>query len=145
MTALPNLRPAAAASLAKWHSMVAANDLSELRSIVHPDATFRSPVAHAAYKSADALVLAIGTAATVFSDFTYYRQASTADGLSVVLEFGARAGGKDLKGIDFIRFDEDGKIVEFEVMIRPLSGLQALAEEMGKRVGSMLPDYKEKR
>jgi hypothetical protein len=102
-------------------------------------------VAHTAYKSADALILALSTAATVFSDFTYYRQAATADGLSVVLEFGAKVAGKDLKGIDFIRFDEDGKIVEFEVMIRPLSGLQALAGEMGKRLGATLPDYKETR
>ena len=94
MTTLPNLRPAAAASLAKWHAMVAANDLSGLRSIVHPDATFRSPVAHTAYKSADALVLAVSTAATVFPDFTYYRQAATADGLSVVLEFGAKVAAR---------------------------------------------------
>jgi hypothetical protein len=144
MTALPILRPAAAASLAQWHAMVAANDLSELRPI-HPDATFRSPVAHAAYKSADALILAVSAAATVFSDFAYYRQAATADGLNVVLEFGAKVAGKDVKGIDFIRFDEDGKIVEFEVMIRPLSGLQALAGEMGKRLGATLPGYKENR
>ncbi len=145
MTALPNLRPAAAASLAKWHAMIAANDLSELRSIVHPDVAFRSPASYSAYKDADALVLAIATAATVFQDFTYYRQAATADGLNAVLEFGAKVGDKEVKGVDFIRFDEDGKIVEFEVMTRPLSGSQALAQEMGKRLGSVLPDYKENR
>ncbi|MGO9485267.1 MAG: nuclear transport factor 2 family protein [Rhodomicrobium sp.] len=145
MTVLPHLLPAAAASLAKWHAMIAANDLSELRSIVHPDVTFRSPASHSAYKGADALVLAIATVATVFQDFAYYRQAATADGLNVVLEFGAKVGDKEVKGVDFIRFDEDGKIVEFEVMIRPLSGLQALAQEMGKRLGSVLPDYKENR
>ncbi|MGH8456943.1 MAG: nuclear transport factor 2 family protein, partial [Stenotrophobium sp.] len=49
---------------------------------------------------------------------------------------------KQLKGIDLIRFDEAGKIVEFEVMVRPMSGLQALGEEMGKRLGMMLPAYK---
>src|SRR3546814_6016205 len=43
-----------------------------------------------------------------------------------------------LKGIDMIRFDENGKIVEFEVMVRPLSGLQALGEEMGRRLGAYL-------
>ena len=36
--------------------------------------------------------------------------------------------GKELKGIDLIRFDEDGKIVDFEVMVRPMSGLQALGD-----------------
>ena len=143
MTALPQLRSAAAASLAKWHAMAAKQDFGELRSIVHPDVIFRSPVAYNAYNGADALVLAIGTVATVFQEFAYYRQAATADGVNAVLEFGAKVAGKDVKGIDFIRFDEDGKIVEFEVMIRPLSGLQALAEEMGKRLGGKLPDRKD--
>jgi hypothetical protein len=144
MTALPQLRPAAAASLAKWHDMIAKQDLSALRSIVHPDVAFRSPVAHTAYKGADALILALGAVATVFQDFVYYRQAASADGLTVVLEFGAKVGGKDVKGVDLIRFEEDGRIAEFEVMIRPLSGLQALAEEMGKLVGGKLTDHKEK-
>jgi hypothetical protein len=56
----------------------------------------------------------------------------------VILEFSARVGDKQLKGIDMIRFDEQGKIVDFEVMVRPLSGLQALGEEMGRRLGAYL-------
>ena len=51
----------------------------------------------------------------------------------MVLEFSARVGNRELKGIDMIRFDAEGKIAEFEVMIRPLSALQALAAEMGAR------------
>jgi hypothetical protein len=47
-------------------------------------------------------------------------------------------GGKQLKGIDMIRFNEQGKIVEFEVMVRPLSGLHALGEQMGQRLGAYL-------
>ncbi len=49
--------------------------------------------------------------------------------------------GKDLKGIDLVQFDADGKIVDFEVMVRPLSGLQALGEEMGKRVAPFMAAY----
>ena len=139
MTTLPNLHPAAAASLAKWHAMIAANALSGLPAIVHPDAVFLSPVAHTPYKGAGALVLVLRTAASVFQDYTYLRQAVTPDGLGVVLEFAAKAGAKDLKGIDFIRFGEDGKIAEFEVMVRPLSGLMALGQEMGQRLGGKLP------
>ncbi|MNO82534.1 hypothetical protein D3C76_738130 [compost metagenome] len=56
----------------------------------------------------------------------------------MILEFSARVGGKELKGIDMIRFNEQGRIVEFEVMVRPLSGLQALGEEMGRRLGAYL-------
>lgn len=141
MTTL-NLHPAAAASLAKWHEMVAAQDLSGLRAITHPDAVFRSPVAYKAYHSADAVVLAVSTAASVFSDFAYHREAATADGLSVVLEFSALVGERGVKGIDFIRFNENGQIVDFEVMMRPLNGVQALAEEMGQRLGALLPAFK---
>ena len=138
----PTLHPAAAASLDKWHDMVTAQDLGGLRAITHPEAVFRSPVAHKAYHSAEAVVLAVRTAASVFSDFAYHREAATADGLSVVLEFSAKVVDKSVKGIDFIRFDEDGQIIDFEVMMRPLSGVQAMAEEMGKRLGAILPAFK---
>lgn len=141
MTTL-NLKPAAAVSLAKWHDMVTDQDLSGLRAITHPDAVFRSPVAYKAYQSADAVVLAVSTAASVFTDFAYHREAATADGLSVVLEFSAKVGERGVKGIDFIRFDEDGQIIDFEVMMRPLNGVQVMAEEMGKRLGGVLPAFK---
>ena len=59
-----------------------------------------------------------------------------------MLEFSANIGDKSLKGIDMVEFDEDGKIVDFEVMVRPASGLAALAAEMGKRLGQTLPTYK---
>lgn len=142
MTDLPQLHPAAAKSLATWHAMVAKGDLSDLRSIVHPDATFRSPVAFKPYKSAEAVVLALSTVLTVFKDFAYHREAATADGLNVVLEFSAVVDDKGVKGIDFVRFDADGLIVDFEVMMRPLNGVQALAVEMGKRLGAIIPAYK---
>lgn len=142
MTELPNLHPAAATALEAWHAMVAKGDLSDLRSIVHPDATFRSPVAFKPYRSADAVVIALSTVLTVFGDFAYHRQAVSADGLNVVLEFSAMVGDKRVKGIDFVTFDNEGQIVDFEVMMRPLNGVQALAEEMGKRLGGILPAYK---
>ena len=143
MTEAPkNIHPAVARSLDTWHHMVASRDLSNLLSIVHPDAVFRSPMANTAYTSAPALMLALSTVIQVFEDFTYHRQLATDDGLNIVLEFSARVGDKRLKGIDIIRFDEQGLITEFEVMIRPLNGLQALGAEMGARLGQQLPGFK---
>ncbi|RJG06955.1 nuclear transport factor 2 family protein [Noviherbaspirillum cavernae] len=139
---LSALKPAVAASLSTWHVMVAKGDLAALPSIVHPDAVFRSPMAFSPYKSADAVVLVLNTVIRVFENFTYHRELATDDGLNVVLEFSANVGDKELKGIDMIRFDAQGRIVEFEVMIRPASGLQALGQEMGKRLGQQLPAYK---
>jgi len=56
-----------------------------------------------------------------------------------VLEFSAHVGEKQLKGIDMIRFNEQGKIVDFEVMIRPKSGLEALAAQMRQRMAVFMP------
>lgn len=139
---MTTLNPAAAASLAIWHDGVARRDLSRLSEITHPDAVFRSPMAFKGYKSAPAVALILGTVIQVFENFTYHRELVSTDGLSVVLEFSANIGDRQLKGIDMVQFDADGKIVDFEVMVRPFSGLQALGEEMGKRLGHLLPGYK---
>ena len=136
------LPPAVAASLRKWHEMVAQRDLAGLPALLHPDAVFRSPMAHSPYASAQAVSLILNTVMSVLRDFTYHRQLATGDGLGVVLEFSASVGDKALKGIDLIQFDAAGLIVDFEVMVRPLSGLQALGAEMGQRLGALLPAYK---
>ncbi len=129
-------------TIGRWHEMIASRDLNALHELIHPDAVFRSPVAHTPYQGRDALVLALSTVINVFEEFTYYREFTTEDGKDVVLEFSANVGGKQLKGADFINFDDEGLIREFEVMIRPASGLMALGEEMGKRVGAKLSAFK---
>jgi len=132
-----NLNPAVAASLIRWHDMIARRDLSGLAGITRADVTFRSPAVHKPYQSVQVFSLLLGTVIQVFEDFTYHREFASADGLNVVLEFSARVGDRELKGIDMIRFDKDGLIAEFEVMIRPLSGLQVLAGEMGRRLAAV--------
>ncbi|HEY0192730.1 MAG TPA: nuclear transport factor 2 family protein [Kofleriaceae bacterium] len=136
------LQPAAAATLQRWHHMIATRDLAELPALVAAHAVFKSPMAHAPYESAEAVVLVLRTVLSVFEDFAYHRQLATDDGLSAVLEFSANVGDRQLRGVDLIRFDEAGQIVEFEVMVRPLSGLQALGTEMAKRLGQVLPAFK---
>ena len=129
-------------NLEKWHSMVASRDLAALDDIVHPDAVFRSPVAHTPYHGSDALKLALSTVINVFQDFTYHRQFISSDGESVTLEFSAHVNEKQLKGVDLIKFDSDGKVVEFEVMIRPVSGLMALGQAMGAALDGGLDKFK---
>ena len=142
-TSLPtSLQPAAAASLARWHHMIASNDLADLPALLHADATFRSPMAFKPYHSAAAVALILRTVAGVFRNFTYHRSLFSADGLNVVLEFSAAVNDRQLKGIDLIRFDAAGLIVDFEVMIRPFNALQALGDEMGQRLAAVLPHYK---
>lgn len=138
------LNPAAQASLQLWHQMIAARDLSRLPEITAPDAVFRSPTVMRGFETAPALILALTTVLTVFEDFAYHREFAGDDGQSVVLEFSARLGDKSLKGIDMIRFDEGGKIVDFEVMIRPLNALQLVYAAMTERLGPALVAFKGK-
>lgn len=139
---MTQLQPAVANAIATWHKMIAAKNLSELPAMVRSDAVFRSPMAYQPYASAQAVVLILNTVMGVFENFTYHRELASSDGLNVVLEFSATVGDKQLKGVDLIQFDADGKIVEFEVMVRPMSGLQALAHEMGARLAQTLPAFK---
>lgn len=136
------LTPAATQTLQRWHAMLAGRDLQSLPELLAPDAVFRSPMAHTPYPGAPVVSMILNTVIKVFEDFKYHRELATADGLSVVLEFSARVGDKQLKGIDLIRFNESGQIVEFEVMVRPLRGLQALGEEMGRRLAPYLAKTK---
>ncbi len=136
------LNAAAATSLSRWHELVAAGDLSTVGVMARDDVVFRSPVAHTPFKGRDALTLVLSTVGKVFQDFTYHRTFVSEDGASVVLEFSAHVGGRELKGADFIRFDEDGMIAEFEVMIRPASGLMALGQAMGAALGDKAGDLK---
>ncbi|WP_339510374.1 nuclear transport factor 2 family protein [Pseudomonas sp. RL_15y_Pfl2_60] len=137
MTALavkPNIAPV----MQQWHGMIASKDLSGLPALLHPDAVFRSPMAFKPYAGADKVAMILNTVIKVFEDFTYHRELVSADGLNVVLEFSAKVADRELKGIDMVRFNEQGQIVEFEVMVRPMSGLQALGDEMGKRLRGAL-------
>lgn len=137
-----NLHPAVTESLDHWHDMMTRLDLTDLERIVHPDAKFRSPMSIHPYGPRPAMLLALRTVITVFDDFTYHRQLVSDDGLNVVLEFSAKVDGKQVKGIDLVEFNEDGLIVDFEVMGRPINGIAALGAVMGARIGDKLPAFK---
>lgn len=126
------------ATLKKWHTVVASKNMSTLPSIIHPDAVFRSPMAHTPYPGRDILVYALSNVIEIFEDFTYHREFISTDGYSVTLEFSAHIGKKQLKGVDLIKFNDDGLITEFEVMIRPASALMALGEQMAPRMMKLM-------
>ncbi|EWC42574.1 polyketide cyclase [Stutzerimonas stutzeri KOS6] len=130
------MQPGAASSLQVWHRMIGERDLSRLPELLHPQAVFHSPMAHKPYEGAAAVNLILNTVLQVFEEFRYHRELASVQGTDVVLEFSARVGSRELKGIDLIRFDEAGRIVEFEVMIRPMSALQALGDEMKRRLAA---------
>ena len=140
--ALTHAHSAVAASMQQWHHMLATRDMSILATLLHQEVVFRSPMAHRPYAGSLAVGLILKTVITIFEDFSYHREFVSNDGLQVVLEFSAVVDGKALKGIDMIGFNEQGQIVDFEVMIRPFNALVALGKEMGARVGAQLEAHK---
>jgi hypothetical protein len=112
---------------------VEARDLPAALALLHPDVEFRSPVVHAPYVGAAEVARLLGHVIEVFEDFRYVDELSgdTSHGLV----FRARVGNRDVEGWDYLT--TDGRtITTFAVMVRPLSGLVALAEAMGARLAA---------
>ena len=126
-------------SIKRWHERLDTKDMSILNELLAEDVVFRSAVAFNPYPVKQVVFFILTNVIQVFENFTYHREFYTEDGLNVVLEFSANVGEKKLKGIDMIRFNENGQIVDFEVMIRPKSGLEALAVQMGQRMAAFMP------
>ena len=123
-------------SIQKWHQMLKTRDLSLLDELLADDVVFRSPVAFHPYSSKPMVFFILSNVIEIFKNFEYHREFYTEDAMSVVLEFSADVDEKKLKGIDMIRFNPQGKIIDFEVMLRPKSGLEALAAHMGQRLAA---------
>ena len=105
-------------------------DIDRALSMMTDDVTFRSPVVHTPYHGLAQVAEILRAVARVFEDFRYDREIGADDAADHALVFHARVAGKDIEGCDFLHVDESGRIDEFFVMIRPLSGLVAVAEAM---------------
>ncbi|WP_180003732.1 MULTISPECIES: nuclear transport factor 2 family protein [unclassified Acinetobacter] len=121
-------------AITRWHEMLETRDMSILNELLADNVVFRSPVAFHPYPGKQVVFFILTNVIQVFENFTYHREFLSEDGNNVVLEFSANVGDKKLKGIDMIQFNDEGQIIDFEVMIRPKSGLEALAIEMGQRI-----------
>jgi ketosteroid isomerase-like protein len=107
-----------------------AKDFSQVSELFTEDVVFKSPVVFKQYEGRDAVAVLLGAVVQVFKDFRYVEQVETGD--TAVLVFEARAGNRDLQGVDVLRFAENDQIRELIVMVRPMSGMHALADEMKK-------------
>jgi hypothetical protein len=112
-----------------------AKDFSSVDELFTKDVSFRSPVVFKPYEGREAVVSLLGAVARVFEDFRYTDQVETGD--TAMLAFSARVGERELDGIDLLRFDAEGKIAELAVYVRPMSGINALAEAMARMLESL--------
>jgi len=113
---------------------VEGDDIAALERLFAEDVTFRSPAVFEPSEGRASVLVLLGTVAQVFEGFHYTGQIETGD--TAVLAFSARVGARALEGVDLLRFDEADLIRELVVYVRPLSGLTALAEEMGRRLAA---------
>ena len=142
MDKLPALAPLPQRTLDNWHRFVASGDHGLLASLLAEHIVFRSPFVQSPIPGRPATLLVLTTVVQIFENFRYHRT-FIAGPHDAALEFSANIGKWQLKGIDLIRFNEAGEMIEFEVMIRPIKALQALGEEMGNRIGPQLARLKE--
>src|SRR4051794_11351609 len=113
---------------AAFRAAVEAGDVDAGTDLLAEDVVFRSPAVFKPYSGRETVSTILRTVFGVFEDFRYTDELA-GDGVHVLV-FEARTGDRQLQGIDLIRPDADGRIAEFTVMIRPASGLVALAEQM---------------
>lgn len=111
-----------------------AKDFTVGEALFAEEVTFRSPFVHQPYEGREALLFLLSNVAEVFEDFRYVHQVET--GETAVLMFEARVGERELQGVDILEYGDDDLIVAMTVMVRPMSGLEALGGEMARRLGA---------
>jgi hypothetical protein len=95
-----------------------------------PDVVFHSPITFKPFEGREAVSTLLGVVMRTFEEFRYTDELDSGDVKALVFE--ARVGDRQVQGLDLLRFDGDGQIADFTVMVRPLSAAMALAEAVGK-------------
>ncbi|GAA3485900.1 nuclear transport factor 2 family protein [Streptomyces yanii] len=114
-----------------FRKAVEAENHAAIEALLAENVVFTSPVAFKPYPGKAITASILRGVSRVFTDFHYVREIAGADGRDHALVFKAKVGDREISGCDFLHFDEDGKIDDFMVMVRPMSAAQALAAAMG--------------
>ncbi|MFC4913930.1 nuclear transport factor 2 family protein [Actinomadura gamaensis] len=126
-----------------FRKAVEARDSAALEALLADDVVFTSPVAHRPYTGRPITAAILRGALRVFEDFRYVREISEPGGRDHAFVFRATVNGREVHGCDFVHLDEDGRIDDLTVMVRPLSGANALAEAMGAQFGRIEREARE--
>ena len=109
-----------------------AKDLSLLAEALREDVVLHSPILFRGFEGREIVSQVLTHVAATLEDLTYVDE--LVDGSTVCLRFKARVGERELEGIDFLELDEDGKVAELTVFMRPLSAINAFNEQMKQRL-----------
>jgi hypothetical protein len=126
-------------TVAEWHRIVAARDAAALGALLADGVVFHSPVVHTpqAGRERTARYLAAAFAVLAGDSFRYVREIQGER--DAALEFEVTIDGIHVNGVDLIRWDEDGRIVDFKVMLRPLKAVHLIQEKMAALLAARAP------
>ncbi len=119
-------------STTAFRAAVEARDLDAAGALLAEDVVFHSPVTFHPFVGRDTVTRLLGLVAETFEGFRYTDELVAGELHALI--FRAAIDGRELEGIDLLRLDGEGRIADFTVMIRPLSGLVPFAEAMGAKV-----------
>lgn len=120
----------------EFREAVESGDPARVEALLADDVVFRSPAVHKPYEGKQATSVILRAVARVFEDFRYTRVVE--GDRDQVLVFEARVGDRQVEGADFLHLDEQGRIDDFRVMVRPLSGLQAVVDAMATAIPEVM-------
>ncbi|MBV8037494.1 nuclear transport factor 2 family protein [Roseateles sp.] len=120
-----------------WHKLVRARSVSGLDALLAEDAVLHSPVVHTPQKGRAIVRQYLSAALAVLANdsFRYVREIRGEH--DALLEFELELAGVQVNGVDIIRWNDAGQIVDFKVMVRPLKGMQAVHQKMGELLAQM--------
>jgi len=116
--------------LASWHRLVDGRNPKGLDSLLADDVVFHSPIVHTPQvgKRITTLYLTAAFHVLVNESFHYVRE--VAGCRDAVLEFMVEIDGITVNGVDMIKWDDAGRIVEFKVMLRPIKAISLIHQKM---------------
>lgn len=120
----------AIATLPAWHQLVAARNTKGLDALLADGVVFHSPVVHTPQVGKAITTHYLTAAFHVFfnESFRYVRE--VAGPRDAVLEFQVNIDGVAVNGVDMLKWNDEGKIVEFKVLIRPLKAINLIHQKM---------------
>ena len=123
--------------ISRWHDYLTGESADGLDELLADDVVFYSPIVYTPQRGKDITTMYLLAAKQTLGspDFHYTKQVTAGD--TAVLEFETTLDGKYVNGVDIIRCDDTGRIVEFRVMIRPLQAVNAVHEQMRAMLESM--------
>lgn len=121
--------------LERWHAViVGGSDPAALAAIVREDAVFHSPVVHTPQRGRTLVTAYLAAAGQTLGNASFRYVRELVDGQNALLEFETEIDGIHVNGVDLIRFDEDGMIVDFKVMVRSLKAVNKVWEAMAAQL-----------